>query len=384
MVSPLLAGYFASRKSISLGLHKVSGFCIRLVTTRPKPCDRFIPANLAHTLRSVAKDGAGYMYTGEWGHATAADIERYQPSWNEPRSADFAKHSGFVPGVGSEGGRRILDALDRIEEMKIDRAEPYFKDWQTSRVFHDHAVCCSQAVCSENAPTKFLPKNPGETPPGSVRCASFLMQCVAGPTNRRLDASSPVEMGVTTNVGHAVAPDDSVLIHLVLTGNAEWFSVLMDRHLAEVRGRIRGLTRCTSDAGDIIQDVRLKVRTRMTRVAINETLQSYRKANRVPLVRAGAELAGLASPCESPLQACVRAELTERLKAAVEQLPAKHRQAVVLHNLQEMSVQETARELRATTPAVKTQLFRARAALSEALLGESGRLGNQVNPLVKR
>jgi RNA polymerase sigma-70 factor (ECF subfamily) len=204
-------------------------------------------------------------------------------------------------------------------------------------------------------------------------------------------------MGVTTNVGLAAAPDDSVLINLVLTGNAAYFGVLMDRHLAVVRGRIRGMTRSVSDADDIMQEVQLRIwrrlgsyrseasfRTWMTRVAINEALQFYRKANRFPPVHAGTELAELTSPSESPLQACVRAELTERLKAAVERLPAKHKQVVVLHNLQELSLQETAQELQATIPAVKTHLFRAKAALSEALLRESGGLRSQRTFAAKR
>ena len=192
-------------------------------------------------------------------------------------------------------------------------------------------------------------------------------------------------MGMSTNVESAAAPEDSVLINLVLTGNAECFGVLMDRHLAAVRGRIRGMTRCTSDADDIMQEVQLKIwrhlgsyrseasfRTWMTRVAVNEALQFYRKANCVPLVHACTELARLISPTESPLQACLRTELTERLKAAVERLPVKHKQAVILHNFKELSVEETAQELQATTPAVKTHLFRAKAALSKALLRDSG------------
>jgi len=73
----------------------------------------------------------------------------------------------------------------------------------------------------------------------------------------------------------------------------------------------------------------------------------------------------------------VRAELTERLKAEVERLPAKHKQVVVLHNLQELSLQEPARELHATIPAVKTQLFRAKAALSDALLRDPSGLRSQ-------
>jgi Sigma-70 region 2 len=84
-----------------------------------------------------------------------------------------------------------------------------------------------------------------------------------GQTNRRLDASSPVEMGVTTNVGLAAAPDDSVLINLVLTGNAECFGALMNRHLAAVRGCIRGMTRSVSDADDIMQEVQLKIWRRL-------------------------------------------------------------------------------------------------------------------------
>lgn len=192
-------------------------------------------------------------------------------------------------------------------------------------------------------------------------------------------------MGVT-----AAALEDSVLIHSVLAGNAECFGVLMDRHLAVVRRRIRGMTRSTSDGDDIMQEVQLKIwrrlgsfrseasfRTWMTRVAVNEVLQFYRKANRVPVVHAHAELAELTSQSESPFQACVRAELTERLKAAVERLPAKHRRVVVLHKFHELSLRETARELQETTPAVKTQLFRAKAALSKALLQESGGLGSQ-------
>jgi RNA polymerase sigma factor (sigma-70 family) len=204
-------------------------------------------------------------------------------------------------------------------------------------------------------------------------------------------------MGVITNARPTTAPDDSVLINYVLTGKAEYFGVLMDRHLAAVRSRIRGLTRCTSDTDDIMQEVQLKIwrylgsyrseasfRTWMIRVAINEALQFRRKENSLPLVYDPIDLAELASSSESPLQACVRVQLTERLKAAVDRLPAKYKQVVVLHNLQERSLHETARELKATSPAVKTQLFRAKAALSKALLRESGELRSQRTFVPKR
>jgi hypothetical protein len=84
----------------------------------------------------------------------------------------------------------------------------------------------------------------------------------------------------------------------------------------------------------------------------HDPLQFRRKENSLPLVYDPFDFAELASPSESPLQACVRAERTERLKA--------------------------------TTPAVKTQLFRARAALSRTLLRESGRLPGQRTSKPKR
>jgi RNA polymerase sigma-70 factor, ECF subfamily len=190
-------------------------------------------------------------------------------------------------------------------------------------------------------------------------------------------------MAVTTN-NHAAAPDDSVLIHLVLTGHAECFGTLMERHLAAVRARIRGITRSASDADDIMQEVQLKIwrhlgsfrseasfRTWMTSVAINEAFQFCRKAKRLPFVQDRIELAELTSPSESPLQALVRADLTERLEAAVARLPTKYKEVLVLFNFLELSLQETARELRVTIPTVKTRLFRAKAALSKELLRES-------------
>ena len=132
----------------------------------------------------------------------------------------------------------------------------------------------------------------------------------------------------------------------------------MDRYLAVVKGRIRGMTRSVSEADDIMQEVQPKIwrrlgsfrsgssfRTWMTSVAINEARQLYRKAKRFPLVHDCNELPERTSPSESLLQACVRGELSEKLKAAVERLPAKHKQVVVLHNLRELSLQETAQEV---------------------------------------
>ena len=84
--------------------------------------------------------------------------------------------------------------------------------------------------------------------------------------------------------------EDSTLIKLALEGQTECFAVLMDRHLIAVRKRIASMVGNATDAEDLLQEVLLKVwrhlstfrsessfRTWMTRVAINEALQFYRR-----------------------------------------------------------------------------------------------------------
>jgi RNA polymerase sigma-70 factor (ECF subfamily) len=174
--------------------------------------------------------------------------------------------------------------------------------------------------------------------------------------------------------------EDSTLIKLALAGQTECFTVLMDRHLAAIKRRIGSTAPNATDADDILQEVLLKVwrhlstfrsessfRTWMTRVAMNEVLQSYRQKRRNPLCQASGDLDGFASQVESPHQSFARLEATKTVRSAVAGLPAKYRQVLILRDIEELSAGETAESLQSTIPAVKTRLFRARHMLSEAL-----------------
>jgi gamma-glutamyltranspeptidase/glutathione hydrolase len=144
-VSPLLGSYFTSREKYLARTPEGRKFLHQAGDHVPKAGDRFIQTELAQTLRSVARHGAEYMYTGEWGRqfvdaaraaggqATMEDMRRYRPVWKEPRSTMFLDNTVFAPAGSNEDGRQILEALNLIEEMKIDRMEPYFKDWKTFR-----------------------------------------------------------------------------------------------------------------------------------------------------------------------------------------------------------------------------------------------------------
>lgn len=174
--------------------------------------------------------------------------------------------------------------------------------------------------------------------------------------------------------------EDSYLIKLALEGEPECFGALMDRHLIVIRQRIRSMVRNHADAEDLVQEVVLKVwrrlstfrfessfRTWVTRVAINEVLQSYRRDQRGPIYRAPSDFAAITSSADSPHQSLARIEEIQAIRSAVVELPTKYSRVLILRDLEELSVRETAQRLQSTIPAVKTRLFRARRMLLAAL-----------------
>ena len=180
--------------------------------------------------------------------------------------------------------------------------------------------------------------------------------------------------------------EDSSLIKLALEGEPECFSALMDRHLAAIKKLIRSMVSNQADSEDLVQDVVFKVwrrlstfrsessfRTWMTRVAINEVLQSYRQRQRLPIYQADADLTTIASAADSPQRSFARTEDIQTVRRAVMELPSIYRRVLVLRDLEELSVRETAQRTRSTVPTVKTRLFRARRLLSVALQGRNNR-----------
>jgi len=173
---------------------------------------------------------------------------------------------------------------------------------------------------------------------------------------------------------------DTTLIELALAGHAECFSALMDRHLVVVRSRIASIVKNVTDRDDLLQEVMFKVwlhlstfradssfRTWMTRVAINEALQSHRKERRRPACQPFRDIDAFASPIESPFQSLASTEKAQEVRRAIRGLPEKYRQVLTLHDLEQRSARETAQSLRSTIPAVKTQVHRARLLLSKSL-----------------
>jgi len=70
---------------------------------------------------------------------------------------------------------------------------------------------------------------------------------------------------------------------------------------------------------------------------------------------------------EIPSETLQRRELREALKRALDSLPAKYREVLVLRDVQHLSIEETAQALGLTTGNVKTRLLRARMQMRDAL-----------------
>jgi len=182
--------------------------------------------------------------------------------------------------------------------------------------------------------------------------------------------------------------DDKALIEMTLAGRNECFDVLMDRHLGVIRKRVDSMIPNKAEAEDVVQVAQLNIwthlssfrgdasfRTWITRITINEACQSYRRTR---IVRAWDSMDPdrLAASTGCPERCYARREMCARLSKAIYQLPAAYRQIVVLRELRELSVEETARELKSNRQLVKTRLFRARIMLQKALKPRGAKLTN--------
>jgi RNA polymerase sigma-70 factor (ECF subfamily) len=184
--------------------------------------------------------------------------------------------------------------------------------------------------------------------------------------------------------------EDATLIKLAIAGRSDCFTALMDRHLFAVKRRIGTMVTNITDRDDVLQEVVFKVwlhlstfrsdssfRTWMTRVAINEALQSFRREQHRPVCQPFCDFDTLASSGESPHQALARMETAQAVRRAVVGLPSKYRQVLILHDLEQRTTQETARSLQSSISAVKTRLHRARRMLSKALVPHKKRVAQR-------
>ena len=178
---------------------------------------------------------------------------------------------------------------------------------------------------------------------------------------------------------------DEVLVAKILQGETLLFEIIMRRHNQRLYRVARGILRDRCEAEDVMQAAyvrayqhlsqfagRAKFSTWLTRIAVHEALNRLEERGRVRYIE---EMSGPESPASdvvrsqepSPEQYASSREQARVLERAVQALPPKYRVVVMMRDLEEMTVAETASCLDITEENVKVRLHRARAMLRHAI-----------------
>jgi RNA polymerase sigma-70 factor (ECF subfamily) len=188
----------------------------------------------------------------------------------------------------------------------------------------------------------------------------------------------------------AAAVVDADLIGRIAARDEAAFEVLMRRYNGRLFRVARAILRDDQAAEDALQDAyldayrhagefggRAPLSTWLTRIVINHSLMRLRKQKRdrivVPFGRwhdaddSSTEIDVADDKAEPPPNATFRAEIRRILEQRIDELPVAFRTVLIMRDVEDMTVQETAEALGIPAATVRTRLFRARALMRQAL-----------------
>lgn len=178
---------------------------------------------------------------------------------------------------------------------------------------------------------------------------------------------------------------DEEVVARVLAGETALFEILMRRYNQRLYRVSRSILRDDGEAEDVMQDAYVRAyehlvqfagkaafSTWLTRIAIHEALARKRRRGRMEELDAfppnGVDaMSILKSSAPSPEAGTAHAEARNLLEEAIDHLPEAYRTVVMLREVEEMSVAETAESLGVTDAVVKTRLHRAHAMMRKEL-----------------
>ncbi len=175
----------------------------------------------------------------------------------------------------------------------------------------------------------------------------------------------------------AGSAEETKLIEQSLSGDAEAYAALVEQHQKMIRAVTFRMTGSLDDAEELAQDAFLrayqqlrsfsggsKFSTWLCKIAINLSLDWRRRESRRDSVHA--RWAADALPENSPKDGFPD-ELSRRVQAALDRLPAKQRAAIVLTVYENQSHAEAAKTLGCTEATVSWRVFAARQKLKKLL-----------------
>src|SRR5690349_1392991 len=160
-------------------------------------------------------------------------------------------------------------------------------------------------------------------------------------------------------------------------GDVDAFRSLVEEHSSYLFGVVYRLTRNPEDARDVVQETWLKahaqlgrfelradVRTWLTRIAINCSIDHLRKNGRRDLVQgadleAGAMASQVRAPEPGPERQVLAGEIQARVAHTMQRLTEIERAAFTLRHIEGLSIDEIGSLLGIKTNATKHSIFRA-------------------------
>ena len=136
-VLPMLASMIESRKDVLSRRADTKAVFTKEDGSWYSEGDLFRQPELANTLKNVAKQGASYMYSGEWGEKlveavrseggkmTLEDLERYEPVWSKPLKSSFRGYEVYAGPQPNLGGINLIEALNLVELADLGQLGHY-------------------------------------------------------------------------------------------------------------------------------------------------------------------------------------------------------------------------------------------------------------------
>jgi RNA polymerase sigma-70 factor (ECF subfamily) len=177
---------------------------------------------------------------------------------------------------------------------------------------------------------------------------------------------------------------DEEVVSRILQGEIALFEVIMRRYNQRLYRVARAILRNDGDAEDVVQDAYVRAyehlaqfagkaafSTWLTRIAVHEALARKRRNGRLEELEAvqkkDASNSILKASGPNPESESAQHQTRQLLEEAIEALPSDYRTVVVMRDVEEMNVAETAAILEVSEALVKTRLHRAHAMLRKQI-----------------
>jgi RNA polymerase sigma-70 factor, ECF subfamily len=193
----------------------------------------------------------------------------------------------------------------------------------------------------------------------------------------------PLEVGTQATAEWS----DKEIIDRVLAGDAPAYELLMRRYNQRLYRLVRSILRDETEAEDVMQEAYLRgfyklgqyegrstFSTWIGHIAVNEALARLSKAKRLEYrdFTDAEEMPVVVDGAMNPEEQSASREAHALLERAILALPEKYRTVLMMHDVEQMSTDETAAMLQTTEQAIRVRLHRGRALVRRKLFAMVG------------